>query len=454
LGDRAIIGAKNLGIRAANERDNLIYQAKVLEAKLSPAMATPDGMPMRPMPEPPTQRPLIPVPDKQKPLMIENHSPEGTQGAGPQGKGTTQQSEPGTTGKPGATGGKPKWHNQTEDEMVQAYKSRYPNKGTLSEDAVRQAYQRGQRLNPETGRLVKPIQAIEPNGSRVLPEKGTPAHEDWVNYQNGDRSKLPCFPAGTVVQTPMGDRLIETLREGEIVFAYDLKSKSRVERPITATHQNWTQNIVVVKTEAGELASTRNHPYWVESSEEWLPASRLTEGMVLRSMDGKLRTINATEILLAEESTYNFEVDQQHNYFAGHSGILVHNGGGEGESSFLQTETYNTEIYEVRDQKTGKVVYVGKSTVGTEDRLLQHVNDPDSALHIPKDSPLRSNPNFPKNVYTSDPVADGNWTKYETAVQEQHFIEQNGGKTALRNKIDAITPEKFELYKNLHNPCM
>jgi hypothetical protein len=97
LGDRAIIGAKNVGIRAANERDNLIYQAKVLEAKLSPAMATPDGMVIKPMPEPPTQRPLIPVPEKQKPLMMETHNPDGPQGAGPQGKGTTQQSEPGIT---------------------------------------------------------------------------------------------------------------------------------------------------------------------------------------------------------------------------------------------------------------------------------------------------------------------------------------------------------------------
>jgi hypothetical protein len=82
LGDRAIIGAKNVGIRAANERDNLIYQAKVLEAKLSPAMATPEGIPLRPMPEPPTQRPLIPVPDKQKPLMMNTNNPDGPQGAG------------------------------------------------------------------------------------------------------------------------------------------------------------------------------------------------------------------------------------------------------------------------------------------------------------------------------------------------------------------------------------
>jgi hypothetical protein len=90
LGDRAVIGAKNVGIRAANEQDNLIYQAKVLEAKMFPAMATPEGSPLRPMPEPPTQRPLIPVPEKQKPLMMETHNPEG---------GAPQSNKPGSPAK-------------------------------------------------------------------------------------------------------------------------------------------------------------------------------------------------------------------------------------------------------------------------------------------------------------------------------------------------------------------
>jgi hypothetical protein len=120
----------------------------------------------------------------------------------------------------------------------------------------------------------------------------------------------------------------------------------------------------------------------------------------------------------------------------------------------MNNETYDTEIYEVRDPKTGKVIYVGKSVNGADGRLIQHVNDPSSALYVPKDSPLRKAPNFPANVYTSEPVRSGNWTKYETAVWEQHFIDQHGGTSSLRNRINAITPEKFELYGKLHNPCM
>jgi hypothetical protein len=212
------------------------------------------------------------------------------------------------------TSGEHDWKNRSEDGFVRDYKSRYPNKGTLSEAELRIRHQRGERLNPETGRLATPIRPLEPTGNRVLPEAGTPAHKDWSEYQSGDRSKLPCFPAGTIVQTPTGNRLIETLTEGDIVFAYDLKSQSRVECPITATHQNWTQNIVSVGTDSGELSATRNHPYWVESEASWLPASRLKEGMKLRLINGTLAIVNSVNILAAEESTYNFEVDHQHNF--------------------------------------------------------------------------------------------------------------------------------------------
>jgi hypothetical protein len=100
------------------------------------------------------------------------------------------------------------------------------------------------------------------------------------------------------------------------------------------------------------------------------------------------------------------------------------------------------------------VVYVGQSVQGVDTRLLQHVNDSKSALYVPEDSPLRQAPDFPKNVYRSKKVAGDNWTSYEAAIWEQHYIDKNGGKDNLLNRQEAITPEKFEKYRKLHNPCM
>jgi hypothetical protein len=56
----------------------------------------------------------------------------------------------------------------------------------------------------------------------------------------------------------------------------------------------------------------------------------------------------------------------------------------------------------------------------------------------------------------SKPVRSGKWTRYETAVWEQHYINQNGGVGGgqLINRINAITPEKIVLYSKGHNPCI
>jgi hypothetical protein len=179
------------------------------------------------------------------------------------------------------------------------------------------------------------------------------------------------------------------------------------------------------------------------------------------------------ETYAAEEDTYNFEVEQLHNYFVNSSGVLVHNGDGDGNTSgFEKTDTFAADIYEVKDLNSGEVIYVGKTIQGVDARLEHHLIDPKSALYdyinnpssegyiSPNDS-LRTAPNFPKNLIdtvlqsTSRKKSDG-WTRYETAVWEQYYIDKHGGVGGgkLINRINAITPEKFVLYSQGHNPCM
>lgn len=80
---------------------------------------------------------------------------------------------------------------------------------------------------------------------------------------------------------------------------------------------------------AGELIkSTGAHPFWVVGK-GWTHARDLHVGMHLQSQDGKSLCIEEVEkIDLAEpEDTYNFEVSEVHNYFAGTAtmAVLVHN---------------------------------------------------------------------------------------------------------------------------------
>jgi hypothetical protein len=190
--------------------------------------------------------------------------------------------------------------------------------------------------------------------------------------------------------------------------------------------------------------------------------------MQLRLINCDLVRVESVETYAAEENTYNFEVEELHNYFVTSSGFLVHNGDGDGQiSGFEKTDNFPAQIYEIRNTDTGEIIYVGKTIQGSDTRFEKHINDPKSAVYdyinnpkssgyIPLDDPLRTAPNFPKNILESNIVKQGNWTAYETAIWEQYHINKHGGidGNQLINRINAITPEKFVLYSQVHNPCM
>jgi hypothetical protein len=341
----------------------------------------------------------------------------------------------------------------TLDEFIQDYRHRYPDT-TLTRRDLKRYFDEGSRLNPETGRLAKPVRPIEPIGTREsLPTEG-PAVENWNKFERGNPQTVPCFPAGTVVKALHGDRRIEELAEGEVVYAYDFVRGQVVQQIVSAVCQSWTQSVVAVETDCGVICSTQQHPFWVASEERWLAAVQLREGMKLQLMDGGAATVTALEVYPTEEATYNLEIAEHHNYFVADFGVLVHNE----ESAFMSVDEYYTEIYRIKDAD-GNVIYVGQTRQGGGhlERLLQHVNDPDSVLYVDPNTNrgrrLRAHPDFPHNVFQSERVARGNWTAYEAAVWEQHHIDANGGKENLWNRQDAITQEKFDRYRKLHNPC-
>jgi hypothetical protein len=94
LSDRAVVGAENWGNRALNAADHWGYEAQNwMSQKFPGVFGEPELAGIGNGLERPTPRPMQSVPERQQPLKMENHSPEG-RGAGTSGKGTTPQSEP------------------------------------------------------------------------------------------------------------------------------------------------------------------------------------------------------------------------------------------------------------------------------------------------------------------------------------------------------------------------
>jgi len=317
---------------------------------------------------------------------------------------------------------------------------------------LEEAFNEGQRLNPETLRLKEPVLPLPAEGIErevPLPTSG-PEFEQWQNYKPGG-DVLPCFPASTVVKTPTGDRPIESLMPGDAVFAFDLEKRERTISTVVRAHRNWTVRLVEIHAGGEVTWATGAHPFWCPDEGRWRRAIDLEPGCRLATLNGGCAVVESVAAHGADESSFNIEVAGEHTYFVSSAGLLVHNGDPL-DSAFADQLTDLTQIYGV-SSPDGTILYVGQTVKGIDTRLLQHIDDPGSALFIKLDDVRRAAPDFPANVYKIDELAQGTWTPYEAAVWEQHYIDANGGIDSLLNKQNAITPEKFELYRNMHNPC-
>ena len=255
--------------------------------------------------------------------------------------------------------------------------------------------------------------------------------------------KFACFPAGTLVHTSTGNVEIEQIQVGDFVWAYDIIEKEKVLKQVTATYTNFADTLInIILSNGAAIKATKAHRFWVPEKQAWIEAEKLRIGM--RLLCGQIEIeIRKTELLETElQPTYNFEVEDLHNYFVGACNILVHNAG---ESIFASLVKCNSEIYGIYDNVTEQIVYVGKTVQTNAERLAQHAAEKGLDL----------------NRFDIRTLDDGNWTAYETAVKEQHFIKKHGTQIPkltdefahVFNKINAVTERKFIKYFGLHKLC-
>jgi len=153
---------------------------------------------------------------------------------------------------------------------------------------------------------------------------------DDLGFAANSASRSPiikCFPRGTKVETPKGQLSIEDIRVGDLVLARD-NTGNIVARPVAQLVRNETSHWVDIRVGGETLKTTGSHPFWVVSG-GWTHARDLRQGMVLQSHDGREWPVEGVEkiYLQTPEQTFNFEVTELHNYFAGTARltVLTHN---------------------------------------------------------------------------------------------------------------------------------
>jgi hypothetical protein len=141
--------------------------------------------------------------------------------------------------------------------------------------------------------------------------------------------KKTCFVAGTPVTMADGEaKPIETVHVGDRVLSFDEASGALVEGAVAAVfvHPD-TPALVRIN---GALVTTPEHRFYVDG--EWIQARDLVLGQRLRAAAGPSGAGLGDEVKIVQiealpggkgVTTYNFEVEAYHVYFAG--GVLVHN---------------------------------------------------------------------------------------------------------------------------------
>jgi hypothetical protein len=149
-----------------------------------------------------------------------------------------------------------------------------------------------------------------------------------------------CFVAGTMVLTAEGNVPIEKIEQGTLVWSRsdetgDMGWKRVIETFITHPSELVTVDIDVNGDGKSDdvISGTAEHPFWEVTSAKWVEMGRLKpDDHLLNSKGQSTAHILATRRQLAPAdgdryTTYNFEVEDYHTYFVGHSSIWVHNTG-------------------------------------------------------------------------------------------------------------------------------
>ncbi|WP_253938791.1 polymorphic toxin-type HINT domain-containing protein, partial [Hahella sp. HN01] len=132
------------------------------------------------------------------------------------------------------------------------------------------------------------------------------------------------FVEGTLVLTEDGYKSIESIEIGDFVFSYnEASSKVEPKEVVYLIRSEKKAEFVTIRLEDGsELISTPEHPYFKEG--KWIEARHLSKGDILK---GILEGIEVVSVSTRKINyfVYNFSVSDNHSYYVGEEGVLVHN---------------------------------------------------------------------------------------------------------------------------------
>jgi hypothetical protein len=247
----------------------------------------------------------------------------------------------------------------------------------------------------------------------------------------GGAAANACFVAGTPVATESGEKAIEQIKAGDMVWSWhELTGECQLEK-VVSTHVRQVDGEVIIRTADETITATPSHPFRVENR-GWVQARDLQPGDRLISLNGGTERVTQNTTTNAVALVYNFEVVNAHTYFVGEQRILVHNACAWAKRS--ATISDEPGIYVIRGSNGER--YVG-SAKNLYDRLVKQRHDWRSLIMDPNSEVFTMKLDNSK-IKTSLTEA--------LRVSEEYWIRALGAKDLGLNEISAREAGKYEHY--------
>jgi Ca-activated chloride channel family protein len=201
---------------------------------------------------------------------------------------------------------------------------------------------------------------------------------------------------GTEVLTRQGLKAIEQIVRGDEVYAYDIKLEGWSYKPVIETvSQEYSGNLVTVKTENETIRVTADHPFLVMNNQRsdyrpyiktknekyWVSAEHLKAGDALLLRNNSQSIVRDVRIDSDNVRVYSLNVKNDHNYTIGEEGIVVsdvtvtvrnvaygyggYGGGGGGGCFFAGTQVLTEEGFKaIESIQEGTEVYAHNTKTG------------------------------------------------------------------------------------------
>ena len=190
---------------------------------------------------------------------------------------------------------------------------------------------------------------------------GTFAEEATVSNRGKDLAKaemvcginsVECFVAGTKIQTADGEKNIEDIKAGDVVYAYDTESGEKGLKTVQKTFVHNVTELIHVTVNGELIHTTPNHPFYVEGA-GFKRADELKVGDRVRLLNGEIKKVDRLEAesLKHPVKVFNFRVADWHDYYVGTQGVLVHNA-----ESLIASIQEGNETAELKYDDTGRIV--------------------------------------------------------------------------------------------------